>query len=382
MFKLFLTEDKVARVMTAVTQMLAKRGKLVAIKELASVCGLMTSLRPALGDISRLRTRSMLQLVAATQERFGWGGKVRLDSRSEEELIFWRDNVKELSGFPIRMKPGVVDIRQYWFVSDAGEYLAGGVEWSRAGRKEGTEYQVHLTEEQMVASSTEREMVGMRAGLRLNLEKLQGCQVRWTCDNWAVSVICRVGSMRPRLQELAMDIWAMCKEHSISIEFDWQPRETDIVRYADRLSKDFDFSDFYISDDDFSALRRQFGPFSCDYFASSFTHRMKPFMSRFLCEGSSGADAFSVSWREGFGYFHPPVHMIVDSVRYAREQKARGILVVPCWQGSSFWAFLMSEEGMVEKKRFRPYLEAPRFFRNRTFAGRPKFDFSVFEFRF
>ena len=320
----------------------------------------------------------MLQLVAATQQRFGWGGKAVLDIRSVEELQFWRDNLNELSGFPIRMKPGLVDIRQRWFVSDAGEFLAGGVEWSRAGRKEGTEYQVHLTEEQMLASSTEREMVGMRAGLRLNLEKLQGCQVRWTCDNWAVSVICRVGSMRPRLQVLAMDIWDMCKEHDISMEFDWQPRETDVVRYADNLSKDFDFSDFYISDEDFSALRRKFGPFSCDYFASSFTFRMKPFMSRFLCEDSAGADAFAVSWREGFGYFHPPVHRIVDTVRYAKEQKAKGILVVPCWQESSFWTFLVAEDRMVEREKFRPYLEAPKFFRNR----RPKFDFAVFEFRF
>ena len=80
-----------------------------------------------------------------------------------EELRFWEDNVAELSGYSIRVRPGVVKMRHHWFVSDAGEYLAGGVEWSRAGKKEGTEYQVHLTEKQQKGSSTEREMVGMRA---------------------------------------------------------------------------------------------------------------------------------------------------------------------------------------------------------------------------
>ena len=81
------------------------------------------------------------------------------------------------------------------------------MKWSRAGRKEGTEYQVHLTQKQQQGSSTERELVGMREGLKLYLEELQGSEVKWTCDNKAVSVICRVGSMRPRLQDLAMDIW-------------------------------------------------------------------------------------------------------------------------------------------------------------------------------
>ena len=41
----------------------------------------------------------------------------------------------ELSGYSIRMRPGVVEVRHHWFVSDAGEYMAGGVEWSRAGKK-------------------------------------------------------------------------------------------------------------------------------------------------------------------------------------------------------------------------------------------------------
>ena len=38
----------------------------------------------------------------------------------------------------------VSSIKQRWFVSDAGEYLVGGVKRSRAGRKEGAEYQLHL----------------------------------------------------------------------------------------------------------------------------------------------------------------------------------------------------------------------------------------------
>ena len=381
-FKMFLPEEKVARLLGRVDELTRQANKLVPIKQLAGVCSLLTSLRPALGDMTRFRSRSMLQLVAKAQERFGWGGGVRLDNKAMDELKFWRENVERLNGFPIRPRAGLAELKQRWFVSDAGEFQIGGVEWSLGGRVEGTDYQVRLTKEEQLGSSTEREMIGMRAGLRLNVAGLEGCEVRWTCDNKAVSIIMRVGSMKPWLQELALDIHTLCGEHGVTLDVDWQPREMELVRWADAISKDFDASDFAISAKDFSALQKEFGEFSCDFFASSATYRMKPFMSRYRCEGSSGADAFSAGWGEGFGYFHPPVHRIVDTVRYAREQKAKGILVVPCWQGAAFWAFIKAEGGIRERRRFRPFLEAPEYFRNKTFAGTPKFDFSIFEFVF
>ena len=88
-FKLFLTEDKIGRVKKVVAEMLEKRGQLVEIKEVASVCGLLTSLRPAMGDIVRLRSRFMLQMVAAAEQKFGWKARVVLDEQSLEELRFW-----------------------------------------------------------------------------------------------------------------------------------------------------------------------------------------------------------------------------------------------------------------------------------------------------
>ena len=53
-------------------------------------------------------------------------------------------------------------------------------------------------------------------------------------------------------------------------------------------------------------------------------------------------------------------------------------MVTPYWPGSAFWTFLEQEKGVVERSRFRPFLRAPRLFKNTTFVGRPKFDFAVF----
>lgn len=170
-----------------------KKNRLIAIKEVAGVCGLLMSLRPAMGDIVRFRTRSLLLLVAKTQQELGWGSKTKLDEMAVSELEFWAGSLVRLNGFPIRSEVGVVSMEQKCWVSDAGEFLAGGVEWTKAGRKEGSEFQVHLTKEEQKASSTEREMVGQRAGLRINAQRLAGCNVRWVCDNWATSIIHRVG---------------------------------------------------------------------------------------------------------------------------------------------------------------------------------------------
>ena len=110
-----------------------------------------------------------------------------------------------------------------------------------------------------------------------------------------------------------------------------ESRKSEEVREADFLSKDCDFSDFYLSTVDFRRLKAEFGPFSCDFFSSGFTHRMQSFRSRYKCEGSSGVDAFAAVC-SGNGFFHPSVSRIVETVRYAKVQGAKGVLVTPYWQ--------------------------------------------------
>ena len=70
-FKLFVPRDKVKRTKEKVEELLKKEGEEIPIKEIASFCGLMTSLRPALGDIARFRTRCLLQIVDEAQKAVG-----------------------------------------------------------------------------------------------------------------------------------------------------------------------------------------------------------------------------------------------------------------------------------------------------------------------
>ena len=73
---------------------------------------------------------------------------------------------------------------------------------------------------------------------------------------------------------------------------------------------------------EFRRLERKYGPFAVDYFASDRSYRMKPFMARFAVGESMRADTFSVSWRAGIGYFHPPVGLAWKVVRKAERERA------------------------------------------------------------
>ena len=90
---------------------------------------------------------------------------------------------------------------------------------------------------------------------------------------------------------------------------------------------------------------------------------MKPYFTRFASGESHGADAFSVSWRKGKGFFHPPEGLIYRVVRKAERERAEGLLVVPDWLGSGFMSVLEERVRMKRVrlvKTFSPVLECPR----------------------
>ena len=79
-FKLFVPEDKIKKTKERVEELLKKEGEKIPIRMLASFCGVMTSLRPALGDIARFKTRFLLQIVDEGQKK-GNSGPLRQNER-------------------------------------------------------------------------------------------------------------------------------------------------------------------------------------------------------------------------------------------------------------------------------------------------------------
>ena len=77
---------------------------------------------------------------------------------------------------------------------------------------------------------------------------------------------------------------------------------------------------------------------------------MKLYYTRFDSGESQGVDAFSVSWRKGRGFFHPPVGLLSRVMRKAESKRAKGVLVAPDWPGSG-WLAVVEEKARMKKLR-------------------------------
>ena len=192
--------------------------------------------------------------------------------------------------------------------------------------------------------------------------------------------------MKPECHEVAKAIVGLVMEFDVVLEPFWLSRESREIKVCNALSKDFDMSDYRLSGRDFRMPQCRCGPFSVDFFASSFTARCKPFFSLLACAGAAGVDAFSADWGTwGYGFFHPPVGLVAKVLRYAEFCGAKGLLVLPEWPASVFMARLREKElegKVIRVLKFKPELETPLWMKSNVFRGTPKFDFLAHKFSF
>ena len=381
-FKIFLPERKILKAEEKLEALLAKVGKPVKVRELSSVVGLIISFGLAVGRSARFHTRFATMEVARVVEEKDWGASMVLTMEVVSELRFWKANLRRLNGQPIRKRAGVQVLRPQFLYSDAGGHMAGGCVIENRKVCDDTVFQVNLTEEEVSMSSTYRELRGVEEGIKALEGRIKGRPVRWHCDNWATCKIVEFGSTKPDCHRVAVRINELILLLDVEFEIVWQSRETEEIRFADKVSKDYDFGDYRISGEDFRELVSRFGGFSADFFASDYSYRMRPFYSRYLSEKSAGSDAFAQDWSRGFGYFHPPVGLVPRVLEKAKEDRAQGVLLLPDWPGSMMAGEVRQTRQLELVGRLRPRFECPRWFENSTFRGVPKFDMLVFRMSF
>ena len=385
LFRLFVTERKIVKAERLVAELANAQGQ-VTVRHVARLVGLLVSFYLAMGPISRFQSRGLMTLVATTVKKSGWNAHVLLDSESKIELDFWMKNMRELNGALMRSGGVVNTLDTRDLFSDAGELLVGSTEFVNGQEREDLRLQESLDSSDVGQSSTFRELRALEIALSVRGQSLQGQSVRWNCDSQAAVTILRVGSMKSNCHAVAKRIWQLVRQFDLTFECVWQPRESAAIMICDTLSKSFDSSDYKLSPQDFQKLLQKFGPFSCDVFASPFSHLFKPFFSRYLCKDAEAVDAFSVNWANlQNGFFHPPVTMVTRVLKKAQLERATGVLVTPEWPTSAFWPLLvrMEHSGQLLKlEKFRPKLITAQWVKSEVFRNKPNFDFVAWKFRF
>ncbi|KAJ8317957.1 hypothetical protein KUTeg_003048, partial [Tegillarca granosa] len=293
----FKEEQRVNKLLISITKLLERIGKnpCIPLREIACVTGQIISMHTAVGKAS-------------------WNASIMVSQEARSELIFWLNNITKRNGQYIDCFTEF-DYRVY---SDASSTGYGGF------IVENEKYEIfgswsHL---EMSESSTWRELEAVKRILFSCENCPEGQYIQWYTDNKSVVSIIEKGSMKPQLQEKAIDIHNVCEAKNVSINPVWVPRSNN--RKADMLSRVSDSEDWY-------------GPHTCDRFASHYNTKCSKFNSKWWCPGTSGVDAFMHSWCNELNWLVPPPRLISRVVDKSVTEKSKGTLVIPLWRSAPYW---------------------------------------------
>ena len=123
-----------------------------------------------------------------------------------------------------------------------------------------------FSENEAGKSSTWRELNGTLNVLSSSVEIIHTQIVKHHTDNKNVVTVLSIGSRKPDLQELVVNIFKFCFRHNIQLAPKWVPREENEI--ADEISKTVDHNDYMLSPDIFAALDIMWGPHTVERFSS------------------------------------------------------------------------------------------------------------------
>ena len=307
-------------------------------RSLARLAGFITSLSLAVGPRARIFTRQMHYAIHA---RPSWDGTFVFNDPLMQELKFWLQKIRAFEGFPLKATFCADSV----LFTDASEFAFGGY----VATLDGVPASGVFPESDLHTSSTFRELKAVLYVLQSYAEKLANQSVKIFIDNQGASRILTIGSPKPHLREVLLEVFKLCFRFGISIEAQWLPREENLR--ADLLSRFIDKDDWRLNPRVFSMIDMKWGPHSIDRFSSHLNNQVPKFNSKFFSPGCFGVDALAQNWSTDNNWLCPPVHLTPASLRKLASHKAVGTLVVPEWPSASFWPLLHSTPG-----RFGPFI--------------------------
>ena len=245
------------------------------------------SMKFVLLNVIKLRTRNLYRVI---DESFSWYGRINLLNFPEahKEVLFFGEKTLIISNNrSVKHSPV-----KFTICSDASD-SGLGVVLKESSCLNICHRMFDLDEKDR--SSTWRELEAIRFGLDAFHAKLSSSCISWMTDNRAAMFVSSSGSKRQHLQDLALEIYELTREHNIDLEVNWVPRDDNQV--ADYISKIVDPDDWEITEGFLEFLEEKWGPFTIDRFASFDNSKCERFNSKFLVPGTEAVDAFTQGWR-------------------------------------------------------------------------------------
>ena len=282
-------------------------------------------------------TRSLHYLIATNIVDGNWDGRLNFahDNYALSELFFWKRNLKKLNSRSLLP----CEAHSLTGYSDASDFALGAILKDLKDQGKSHVCRVSFSEDEILESSTSRELKAILLALRSFRTILSGHKVKWYCDNQGACHIFKKRSMKPDFQDLALDLYIECFRNRITVDIGWIPRIMN--KEADTISKIIDYDDWETTEFLFKVLDRMWGPHTFDRLADSSNAKLKKFNSKFWCPDTAAVDAFSQDWSKDNNYSVPPIHLIAKVIDHSIITKSVGTLIVPWWPSAPFWPLLI-----------------------------------------
>ena len=302
-------------------------------RRLAGYVGQLISMMSVLGDLVRLMSKDAQIRIAQAET---WDERVNISRSIKEEMYFWENQIDYYNTkdcFP-EQEPMIVDTIEGDASGTGCGSLLNGTRIAAVG----------FTGAERLASSTWRELSNILFSLRSFVGEIKGRTVHFKSDCQPAVRICKVGSMKPLLQEMAKEIFMLCFNNKVNLEVSWIPRSlNERADAVSRLADSVDVDDWGLTQGFFSLINNRWGPLTIDLFANFYNAKCDRFYTMFYSPDSLGVDAFKFSWAGENALMVPPVTKIGMVLRHAELCRCKGVLVVPLWTSAVFWPMLKGE---------------------------------------
>ena len=335
------------------------------LKDLSEAAGKCMAIRRALGPIIPIMLRSTFMILAENidlEQNRPYDQIVKSQPRAVSDLLFLKKNLRFYNGQPIvpngigfclnqsiqlgdveSAKKELNSTESLW-VSDASTVKAVAYNVHNVG-KEISIHEFSASEREL--SSSARELLAVSSALKRLKTEIKNAKITtiyWVTDSQVLVVWLQKGTKIAHAQDKIVEIFNLLHSIQARIIPIWSPRENNLIRLADELSKFNDTDDWGIEPAALRALETIFSEkFTCDMFANSTNRKVEKFFSKVAAPGSYGINCFMQDWSKEFSYVCPPVNLVIDVIRYIEAIPSRGVLVVPYWQRNPFWAVITTD---------------------------------------
>ena len=324
-----LPDDKISKVKLECSNLM--NASVITIRDLAKVIGILVSCFPAvLWGPLYYRNLDADKIEALRLNYGNFDALTVLGNKAKPELLWWINNV-ENQFYPIeRSEP---EIEFSTDASNDGWGIYCDSEISTSGQWSETEKQFHINA---------LELLAIEYGLKSLENVVAGKHVKILSDNsCAVSNIKSMGGKSKTCNDIVFRIWTWCQSKNVWITISFLPGILNVN--ADKLSRKFDDrTEWMLNPKCFDKICKYFGTPQVDLFASRLNCQMKPFVSWRPDPEAVAIDAFSINWSKWeFVYAFPPFNLITGVLKKWRDDGAKGVIIVPCWETAPWYPMLI-----------------------------------------